>query len=352
MGMQGTLPLIEVRRGGHLESVHRGSLVVLDGRRTVLSYGAPATLTFYRSTSKPLQALVAVTSGAVDAFGMDDAELALAAGSHNAEPRHLAAARSILAKAGLDESALRCGGHWSIDPDTAFAQRREVEKPPAVFSNCSGKHAMMLATAKHLGLDTDSYLDPAHPVQATIRAHVARLAEIPVEAVAVGVDNCGAPAFAVPLAAMARSLSRFAAPDLELEPSLAAACRRVARAARAHPHMIAGRGRFDTDLMVSASAPLVAKAGAEGVHGWAVVDRGLAMAVKAADGRDRGYRRPVVEILARLGLLTPEGADGLRDRQCDVVIRNWVGREVGRTELAPDLAGAIARLAPAGDRVR
>jgi L-asparaginase II len=326
-------PLVEVLRAGRVESVHRGALALVEGDAPLLLRGDVERDVYYRSTSKPLQALVAVTCGAADALGIDDEELALAAGSHNAEPRQLDAATRILAKAGLDVSALGCGGHYSIDPQRARRQQNAVDRPPAIWSNCSGKHAMMLATAKFLGHPTESYLDPDHPVQRIIREQIATLAGIRPDEVRVGVDNCGAPAFALPLLPMAISLARFARPA-GLPESLERACRRVANAMLAHPDMVGGRGRFDTDVMATCGNGVVAKAGAEGVHGWAVVGRGLAMAVKVEDGRDRGYRLLVVEALERFGLLPPERAAGLRARQAEPILENWAGRGVGALRVA------------------
>jgi L-asparaginase II len=182
-------PLVRVLRGGIEESVHVGALAVWEDSRLVLTRGDVARVVYYRSASKPLQALELVLSGAADAFGLSPAEVALAAGSHNGDPRHVAAARSILAKAGVPETALRCGGHRSTHADTAFAQRRNGIPVTSILSNCSGKHAGMLAAAKHRGDAIDGYLDPAHPVQAAIREHVAALAGIPAGAIHVGVES-------------------------------------------------------------------------------------------------------------------------------------------------------------------
>ncbi len=328
-GMGRVEELLSVTRGDIEESLHRGALVLVHGEDEVLVRGDGDWVVYYRSTSKPLQTLVAVTSGAADALGFTEEELAIAAGSHNAEARQLEVVRSILAKGGIGEHLLGCGGHYSIDPGLAHRQRVATEEPPRLWSNCSGKHAMMLATARHLGLPLESYLDPAHPIQATIRDHIALLAGIDPREVVVGVDGCAAPAFALPLNAMARSLLRFGQPE-GLPRALADACRRVARAMDTYPDMVGGQGRYDTDLMRSTSEVLLAKAGAEGVHGWVAPDRNLAMAVKVEDGQDRGYRLIVVDLLEALGFYGADEARALRERQCDPVIRNRVGDEVGR----------------------
>lgn len=328
-------PLVRVHRGPLVESVHRGTIVVVRKDDVLLAWGDPDAVVHYRSASKAIQALVGVTSGAADALGIDDEALAIAAGSHNAEDAQLTVVRRILEKADLDESVLQCAGHYSIDRALAFRQRKTTETPPAIWSNCSGKHALMLATAIHLGLPLDTVLDPEHAVQREIRRHVAALAGLDVAQVEVGFDNCGAPAFGVPMHAMALSLSRLVAPE-GLEPGLGAACRRVTKATLDHPTMVGGTARFDTDVMEACGGGLTAKAGAEGVHVWAVANDGMAMAIKVEDGHDRGYRLPVLGILEALGLVEPEAARALRERHADPTIRSAAGREIGRLEIALD----------------
>jgi L-asparaginase II len=297
-----------------------------------LAVGDAERPVFYRSMAKPLQALEAVVSGAADAYGLGPRELALACGSHSADASHVAVARSILAKSGVPEEALQCGGHWSLDPDVAVAQRKTATSPARVLSNCSGKHATMLATSRHNGWPLDSYLAPDHPLQQRIRGHVAAFAGMRPEDVVVAVDGCGAPTFAIPLAAMARSLARLADPKGLPDP-VAKAARRLTAAMRAHPEMVGGEGRFDTDLMRSASTPLAAKGGAEALHGVAVLGRPLGVAVKVEDGADRGYRMVVVEVLRRLGALTDAEAEGLWERHGPRRLRNWAGREIGTLEV-------------------
>ena len=336
------VPLLEVTRGGIMESAHRGAVAVADCERLQFTLGDPSWPVYYRSTSKPIQAIVGITSGAADSFGLTPQEIALAAGSHSTRPEHVEAARSILDKAGVPEAALGCGGHYAFDPEFGPKQQAETDTPLRVWSNCSGNHALMLATAKHLGLPLDTYLHPEHPVQATIRGHVALLCGLEgPDAVVVGIDGCSAPAFAVPLGAMALSLARFGAPE-GLPSEVAEATRRIAMAMLEHPNMVGGPGRFDTDLMVSSAEPLIPKAGAEGVHGVCAPARGLGLAVKAEDGRDRGYRLVVLTVLERLGLLAPDEAEGLRTRQCNPRIASRRDEDAGRLEVLFDGPTRIA----------
>ena len=326
--MERSVPLVRVRRGGREESLHCGAVALWQGARLRACLGDPERLTFYRSSSKPLQALVGVHGGAADALGLTSAELALATGSHSGAEVHVRTVRSILAKADVPESALGCGGHWSIDADVAQQQRSAQAQPSAVLSNCSGKHALMLAGARHLGASLHDYLSPAHPLQQRIHEDVASFTGLARAQVAVSIDGCSAPTFAAPLSAVARSIARLGAPD-DMPSALAHAARRLTSAMLAHPEMIAGVGRFDTDLMRTAGGRLIAKGGAEGVAVVAVPEQGLGLAVKVDDGSDRGYRLVVIEVLRRLGLLSDAQAQGLAERQGQKTQKNFAGREVG-----------------------
>jgi len=327
-------PLVRVLRGDREESVHTGALVLWEGDRVLLSRGDPSRVVFYRSASKPLQALELVRSGAAEAMGLSDAEIAVAAGSHSGEARHLETVRSLLAKAGVPENALRCGGHRSVNPDVAFAQRRDGVAVTPILSNCSGKHAGMLAVARRQRAPLESYMDLSHPVQQAILGHVATFAGLPRDRIFAGVDGCGAPALALPLEAMARSLQRFGVPDDVKDAALQAAARRVAAAMRAHPEMVGGVERFDTDLIVASQGRVLAKAGAEGVHAFAVPERRMGFAIKVDDGNDRGYRTVVLEVLRRFGVLAETVVEPLRARYANPTLTSLAGAPVGRMEMA------------------
>ncbi|OLR90858.1 asparaginase [Actinokineospora bangkokensis] len=279
--------LVEVVRSGFTESVHRGSLVVLDpAGRTALALGDVTSPVFPRSSNKPMQALGMLRAG----LELDDeADLALVCASHSGEPVHVDRVLALLARHGLTEDDLGCPQDWPLHEDSrGEAQRR-------VTMNCSGKHAGMLATCVQQGWDTASYLDPAHPLQVVIAKVVEELTGAPIAE--VGVDGCGAPLFALSLTDLAGAISRLvtAAPGTDL--------RRVADAMRAHPHLVAGTGRVDTDLMAAIPGLLV-KGGAEGVHIMAL-PTGTTLALKIDDGAPRARTPLLAAILAALGIDPP-----------------------------------------------
>ena len=82
-----------------------------------------------------------------------------------ADSLHVEAVRSLLAKAGLDESYLACGAHWPVSEAAMRELMRSGRRPQAIHNNCSGKHAGMLAAAVHLGFDPRGYERPDHPLQ-------------------------------------------------------------------------------------------------------------------------------------------------------------------------------------------
>lgn len=304
----GTETLVEVWRGGRVESEHRGAIAVVDAQGRVLAHTGDVDLTSYlRSSAKPFQLLPLIESGAADRLGFTDRELAVIAGSHSGEPRHLEAVQSILGKIGLPADALQCGSHVPFSPEAARALKAADQPAGVLHNNCSGKHSGMLAQAIDRGLSTADYLDPQHPVQLGIRQRLAQLADLDFDAVGVGVDGCSAPCFALPLKNAALAFARLAeAAQLSTSP-----LGRVARVMMAYPEMVAGEGRLDTDLMRAANDTqrvLFSKSGAEGFHGVGVLARdgrpafGVAWKVGDGDGK-RGGHPAIIETLRQLGVL-------------------------------------------------
>ncbi len=331
-------PLVEVRRGGIVESVHFGAIAVVDSRgRSIAAVGDAGTPVVLRSTAKPAQVLPLLDSGAAERFRLAEAEIAVAAGSHGGEPFHVAAVRSILKKIGLDETALQCGAHPPYHRPAAEALRRRRRKPSALHNNCSGKHAGMLALAVHLGAPTAAYLDTTHPVQSRIAARLEALAGLEEGTLATAIDGCSAPTFVMPLRSLALCYARLAAGvDGRTAPDESA--RRVTRVMRRHPEMVAGTDRLCTELMRVGRAGLIAKIGAEGMYGLAFErdGAGVGIALKIADGEGQRARfSTALETLRQLDAINPRDARALRARFVGEV-RNHRGLLVG--DVAPVFA--------------
>ena len=329
---RGYVPLVEVRRGTTVESVHFGAIAVADGRgRLLATAGDPATEVVLRSTAKPAQVLALLDSGAAERFGFSDEEIAVMIASHGGEPFHVSTVRSILARIGLDESALKCGAHAPYHRPSAGALRENGGEPTALHNNCSGKHAGMLALAVHLGAPVDSYLDPGHPVQTRIRARVESLAGLEPGAATVVVDGCSAPTFVMPLSSLALLYARLADPARGAAAGPDRSVLRAVAAMRAHPEMIAGTDRLCTALMRAGRLGLIAKIGAEGMYGlaWEKEGAGTGLALKIADGEGQRSRFSVaLEALLQLGILPRETVAELRGRFVEEV-RNHRGLLVG-----------------------
>jgi len=314
------VPLVEATRGPVVESIMCGAAAVVDaGNRLVASLGDPDTFTYPRSTAKPLQVLPFVERGGLEQFGITDRELSLMCASHAGTDDHAAVAESIQRKVGVTEADLLCGKHPPYDRETLYRMIRTGEESRPNRHNCSGKHSGMLAHAQLRGWPIEDYINPEHPLQLTIIQVFAEMTSFPAEKLAIGVDGCSAPVFALPLRNFALGLARLCDPD-DLAPERAAACRKITHAMMTHPDMVSGPGRFDTRLMEVGRGRLIAKGGAEGYQGIGLLpgamgpgSPALGIAFKAADG-DLGDRvRPLVaiELLRQLGVLTPADTEEL-----------------------------------------
>lgn len=281
--------LVEIVRNGFVEGVHRGRLVLLGANGAVqAAVGEAGTPILPRSSNKPMQAVGLLDAGS----SLRGEALALAAASHTGEQFHVDTVRKILSDAGLDESFLRTPAVFPADEAAARAHRRAGGGPLPIFSDCSGKHAAMLAVCVRNGWDLADYLDPGHPVQLAIRSAIERLDGEPIAAEAV--DGCGAPLLAVSLLGLARGLRAC----VRAEPGSHA--RLVADAMRTHPEYVAGTRAMDTRAM-RAVPGLIAKTGAEAVHVAALPD-GRTLAFKVSDGGLRAVPVVLAEALRRLGV--------------------------------------------------
>jgi len=319
-GLPEDAPIAVVRRGALVESVHRGRLAVCDPDGEVLeSVGDPEAYIYARSAAKPFQALPLVLTGAAEDFRLTDRELAVACASHNAEEPHLAAVRSILKKSGLTEDDLQSGAHPPLYEPEAEKLIISGEEPGPLHSNCSGKHAGMLAVCVHEGYETTTYREPGRPLQQRILDLIAEVCGLQEDEVLVAGDNCGVPAFALPLRSFATGLARLTTGNA-LPDELAGAAMRIGDAMREHPFMVAGTGRFDTELMDSTD--LLVKGGAEAVLAVGSPE-GWGMALKISDGSERAVRPAALAALGSMGVEVPEAVSS---------VRGLHGETVGRIE--------------------
>jgi L-asparaginase II len=329
--------VVEALRGGRVESAHHGAGAVVDADgKVVMAFGDVERPVFPRSAVKALQALPLVESGAVDRLGLSPAEIALACASHSGEDEHVAMARAMLAKAGRDPNALECGAHWPLGGAAARALARLGATPNPLHNNCSGKHAGFICFACAQAIEPKGYVAGDHPVQREVTAALADVTLATLNAERRGIDGCSIPTYAIPLRALAHGFARFATGH-NLKPLRAGAARRIRAAVAAYPEIVAGAGRFDTEIMTILGTRVFSKTGAEGAFTAALPELGLGLAVKADDGAARAAQVMIAALVQRFGGFD----DGLRARLQPFVrprLANWNGVEVG--VLQP--AGALA----------
>jgi L-asparaginase II len=335
--------LVEVLRGDAVESFHRGALAIVDADGAVLhALGDIQRPVFPRSAVKLLQALPLVTSGAAEALGLGDEELALACASHGGEPFHVHTAAGMLRKAGLGEAALECGAHWPGFEGASRALALEGREPGALHNNCSGKHAgfvcLACLMARQAGQDaaefTRGYVQASHPVMREVSAALQAATGHDLARAPVGTDGCSIPTYAQPLRALALGFARVAT-GAGLSAGHASAALRLRQAIARAPQMVAGTGRFDTRVMLHFGARVCCKVGAEGVYCAALPERGLGVAIKMDDGQTaRAAEVVMAQVLA--ALVARDDADhALLQPLREVSLTNWNGLPVGRLRPAP-----------------
>lgn len=317
---------VESTRGDLVESVHRVAVAVVDpDGRLVASSGDADLVTFWRSAAKPFQALPMLQDGAADAFGLGDEELALACASHSSERIHLEIAERFLKRIGCQESELACGSHSPLGPAVAEMVARTGLTLTPRWSNCSGKHAAMLALARHRGWPTAGYERAGHPVQERITEEIERWTDTPRVQMRFAVDGCTALCVALPLRSMALSYARFGAAT---DPHAS----RLRGAMVRHPLLVGGTGRFCTDVMAAWPGGVIAKIGADGVYSAALLRTGQGIALKVEDGDMRSAPVALLSVLRqlieRLGGADADPLAALAGRS-ELPIRNTSGEVTG-----------------------
>ena len=289
-------PAFEVvlKRGSSVESVHRVHAVVCDSKgRILMKAGRADHETFVRSALKPFQALPALSSGASGSYDFGDRGLAISCASHVGTAEHAREAFRLLWNAQLETDALQCPiPAWGHSP---------------LEHNCSGKHAAFLATSRKMGWPLESYLQGDHPLQQEINRRVGEFLGLPAEELVAERDDCGAPTLLLQLSQMALLYAHLgASTHAELE--------QVSRAMLAHPKLVAGDGRFDTELMSRSHQQVISKGGAEGVQCLSRTGDGLGVAIKVEDGSRRAKQAVALHLLRQLDWITQGSLDELEDK--------------------------------------
>ncbi|KAH6865654.1 L-asparaginase II [Alternaria rosae] len=312
-------------RGGIIENRHSVHAVVVDASgKPLYTVGDYKRMTLARSSTKPIQTLAILETGAAERFDYDDADVALMCASHSSEPRHIERARAMLKKTGEKEEVLTCGGHPAQNPAVNRAWIKEDYTPTAICNNCSGKHVGMVAGAVCLGATAHDYYLHEHPMQQRVYRAVEDVSGLTKKEVLWTVDGCNLPTPAMPLPNLALMFARLAdAADLSDDPTKTTLDQRTRYLALIHkcmasyPGLVAGEGRFDTALMTPYSGQVVGKIGADACYAVAVraspdanlagINHGaIGIAVKVEDGNLDVLYAAVMEILEQLNIGSSE----------------------------------------------
>ena len=293
--------LANVTRADTTESQHYGHVAVVNGEgELVLALGDPHYVTFTRSAAKPFQAMPLLADNLPTHFGFDQEQVAVMMASHSGEARHVAAVERILQKIGCTAADLQCGVHQPLGEAVAKELAKSGQRPTVLQHNCSGKHAGMLAACVKNGWPLATYLQFDHPHQQRILKTFVEWFDLPNDEIKLGIDGCSAPNFAIPISALARAFAKLMSSHDEV-------ARAVVPAFMAHPEMIAGEKRFDTEIMRCRRGTILAKTGAEGIQciagNW---PEPLGIVIKVVDGSQRAVPAIAIEVLRRLQIADNE----------------------------------------------
>lgn len=314
--------VVEVVRGRSVESRHEVDVAVVDpAGALVAGWGEPTRSVLPRSAIKPVQSLPLVESGAAEALGLGDDELALACGSHGGEADHVELVSAWLARLGLGIDALECGPMAPMHRPAGLALAAEGRVPDRRHNCCSGKHAGFISACRHLDWDAAGYLRPDHRLQAElVTPAIEERCGIDLTDAVPGSDGCGIPVWAMPLDRLALGWA-----SLIDDP----AGRRLLDAMHRAPHQVAGTDRRCTELMTAMPGEIAVKVGAEAVYCGAVFGERLGIALKVRDGAERAANAAIGAVLVALGVIPADAASA-----APVPIGNTIGAVVGEVRVA------------------
>lgn len=305
--------LVEVTRGGVVESVHRGDIAVVRHDGSVLyQLGDINLLTFIRSASKPLQAIAALECGIVEKYRLELTEIALIISSHSGEKAHIDTLNEMIKKIGIDINTLQCGTHEPLGKDAAKMLALKGLTPNSLHCNCSGKHLGQIAAVKAKGLPIENYYKLGGGIQPETQYIISLFSGIEESQIKLGIDGCGIPVYAMPLRNMALAYANLCNGNF-MDGKYRTSQNYVLNAMTTHPEMIGGKGRLDTELMIHFGDRLIGKFGDEGVYCVGLRDKGIGIALKIEDGHTRAVGPAILETLRQLNVIKNEEMELLKD---------------------------------------
>ena len=295
--------LVNTYRGNIVDLFCTGSVAVVDYKGKLLySAGNPEQVAYMRSSAKLMQAMVPMTLGVCDAYKFTDMEIAQICASHSGEEIHINTVRSILKKAGLDETYLQCGAHYPFKADITEKMKKNGEEALQIHNNCSGKHSGMLATVKYMNEDLSTYYKVEHPHQKRIIKMISEICDYPENKIEIGLDGCGVPVHAMPLKDFAYGMARMSKPN-SLGEKLALAADKITKACLSNPLNMSGSDRIDYKIMSKYPNRIVVKVGSNGYFTAAIPEMGVGIAIKVDDGKVQSDNIVLLETLHQIGFI-------------------------------------------------
>lgn len=323
-----SVKLVEVTRGDIVESIHRGSVAVVNNEGSLIfKLGDVNRLCYMRSASKPIQIIASLEAGIVEKYGLSLAEIALSMSSHSGEKIHIDTLNSILQKTGISADALQCGIHEPLGLDAARKLISDGLTPTSLHCTCSGKHLAQLAAVKAKGLSMADYDKLGGGIQPEILNIISAFSGVKVPQIKLGIDGCGIPVYAIPLRKMAFAYANLCS-DSFMNGKYNRYQEYVLKAMAAHPEMIGGKERFDTEVLTHYGDRLICKFGDEGVYCVGLVGKGTGIALKIEDGHTRAVGPAILETLRQIGVVGEAELEPLKDFWKPTV-KNHRGEKVG-----------------------
>ncbi len=320
--------LVKGYRGKTLETEHWGSIAVVGPEGKLLySAGDPHLVSFYRSSSKPIQAVPLLLHGLDEKYQLTQQELAVLCASHLGEPIHVETILGILKKAGFTEDDFIVKPTYPGNHQLFLECVAKGMPKRKVYHNCTGKHSGLLMLCRETDSDYHDYYKIESNAQQEILRCLAHITQVPVDQIQIGIDGCGVPVFAVPLDHMALSFLKLACPQLEEDPAIAKALDKLGHAMNACPIMI--RGSDSLCLAINSDPNLVGKVGALGVYCLGMRKEQLGIAIKMTDGNTDHLPMVIKSVLQQLGYDNPTLYAQL-DAQPGWVMYNDNDTEVGK----------------------
>lgn len=311
--------LVEEYRAGVTECVHHGMICIVGENGIVSSLGSCNWTSFYRSASKPMQALPVLTLGLDRKYGLTEEETAIFSGSHWGDDEHIRVCESILRKTGLREEDMVMKSSYPSRIEQKESMIRANLPPRKIYHNCSGKHMALMLLARELGSDVRDYWRQESLAQNIVQQVISYISDTPFEQISVGVDGCGVPVFAVPFHAIARTYLKLACPEFIDDSNLRNAVVHNMKCLHQYPNMIAGEHVVDT--IISNNPDMIAKSGAMGLYAIGVHSKKLGVAFKILDGSHDEFGLVAAEILTQLEV-APDTVSEIRQHYPDSLIND------------------------------